>query len=165
MNAALTLGLVPWLTWNWHHVVHHSWPGIVECQYSCFSNMFILTVNFSTSSYYFHSNLLFFHVKKHLFIYIYICFFPRLENLFSAKRKDSGSLSRTALLIHVKPMAPPALLQPSILQFSLKQHHQKSNLTVLEGDLVSSLSGFSSNIFLCLAEAVSFSERFQADNG
>lgn len=61
--------------------------------------------NFSTSGYYFNSNLLFFHIKKHIHmcVYIYVCSFPRLENIFSAKRRDSASSSRTPL-IHVKPI-------------------------------------------------------------
>jgi len=66
--------------------------------------MFILTVNFSTSGCYFHSILLFFRIEKHFLNYIYTCFFPRLEKIFSAKKMDSESLSRTTLLTHVKSM-------------------------------------------------------------
>lgn len=105
LNPGLTFGpLHSRLTCNLHHVLHRCWPWIVECEYVGFCKVFILTVNFSTSGCYFHSNLLFFHTEKHFLNYIYTCFFPRLENLFSAKKRDSESLSRTTLLILVKLM-------------------------------------------------------------
>lgn len=116
----------PCLTCNLHHVIHHFWPWIVACEYILFL-VFILTVNFSTSGCYFHSNLLFFLIEKHFLIYIYTVLSKTGKFIF-CQEKGQWIIVQNNTANPCKIHAPSALLHiyiPVLLEITslVEQSH------------------------------------------